>query len=166
LLLLLAFVLLWPFADSIEGRLGAFAYPLCAIGLFTGLFVIYFGVGVARHLAGMIRMRNPRHALKAARTSAREVGKETKLGLTSIYVFGPNDPTTMLKEQMEICRSRFEWLVEERPDPERPLRVFAFGERAAFDRFFQWAFLFRSNLDGMYVPWSMPTIVTATEFPG
>jgi len=71
----------------------------------------------------------------------------------------------MLKGQMEICRIRFESLVGESVENERPLRFFVFGKRNSFDAFFRWAFLYGSNLDGMYVPWSRPTISITTEFP-
>ena len=83
----------------------------------------------------------------------------------SVYFFGADDSTTMLKGQMEICRSRFESLVGESVENDRPLRFFVFGKRDSFDAFFRWAFLYGSNLDGMYVPWSTATISMTTEFP-
>ena len=36
-------------------------------------------------------------------------------------------------------------------------------KETAFDAFFKWAFLYRSNLDGFYIPWSTPTIAITTE---
>src|SRR5271157_3884310 len=113
----------------------------------------------------MRRMSNPAYALRVARNCAREVGEQTTFGSVSVYFFGADDSTTMLKGQMEICRSRFESLVGESVENDRPLRFFVFGKRDSFDAFFKWAFLYVSNLDGMYVPWTRPTISITTEFP-
>jgi len=165
LLLMLSFVLLWPFSGLMQARLGWSAYPMIAIGLFVVLFVLCAGGMVLRSLVRMRRMSNPAYALRVARACAREVGKQTTFEPVSVYVFGPNDPTSMLKGQMEICRSRFESLVGESVENDRPLRFFVFGKRDSFDAFFRWAFLYGSNLDGMYVPWSRPTISITTEFP-
>ena len=83
----------------------------------------------------------------------------------SVYSFEADDSTAVLKGQLEICRSRFESLVGDRVGNDRPLRIFVFGKRDSFDAFFKWAFLYGSNLDGMYVPWSTPTISMTTELP-
>jgi|SRR5271157_201036 len=112
----------------------------------------------------MRRMSNPAYALRVARNCAREVGEQTTFGSVSVYFFGADDSTTMLKSQMEICRSRFESLVGDSVENDRPLRFFVFGKRDSFDVFFRWAFLYGSNLDGMYVPWSTATISMTTEF--
>jgi len=165
LLLMLSFVVVWPFSEFIEARVGWLAYPLIAIGLFVVLFGLYFVGGVMRCLIGMWRMSNPGHALRVARACAREVGKETAFGPATVYVLGPTDPTLMLKGQMETCRARFESLASESVEIERPLRFYVFGKRNAFDAFFRRAFLYGSNLDGMYIPWSTATISITTEFP-
>lgn len=164
LLLMLSFVLLYPFAGFMQARFGAFAYPMIAIGLFVVLFILAAGGVVLRSLVRMRRMSNPAYALRVARAGAREVGKETTFGPVWVYVFGADDPTSMLKGQWEICRRRFESLVGERLEDDRPLRFFVFGRRNSFDAFFKWAFLYVSNLDGMYVPWSRATISITTEF--
>lgn len=90
---------------------------------------------------------------------------ETTFGPVSVHVFGADDPTSMLEAQFVICRHRFESLIGERLLVDRPLRLFVFGKRSTFDAFFKWAFLYVSNLDGMYVPWSRATISISTEIP-
>ncbi len=165
LLLMVASVLAFPFAGFMQARLGWFAYLMITIGLFVVLFILCAVGLVLRSLVRMRRMYNPAYALRVARDCAREDGKQTDFGPASVYVFGPDDPTSMLKGQMEICRSRFESLVGESVENQRPLRIFVFGKRNSFDAFFTWAFLYRSNLDGMYVPWSTATISMTTEFP-
>ena len=157
LLLILTFVLAFP----LQALLGGIAYPLVAIGV----FVILCGGFVLRLLVRTRRMSNPAHALKVARACAREVGKETTIGPVSVYAFGASDPILMLKEQWEICQRRFETLIGEPLDVDRPLRFFVFGKRNSFDAFFREAFLYGSNTDGIYVPWSTPTISLTTEFP-
>jgi hypothetical protein len=71
----------------------------------------------------------------------------------------------MLEEQLDICRERLEAIVGEPIKLERPLRAFVFGKRSSFDGFFRRAFLYGSNLDGMFVPWATPTVALTTEFP-
>jgi hypothetical protein len=165
LLLSFCFVLLWPFAAFLEARLGKSSYPTLAVGLSAVLFFVFFGAMVLRSLVRMYRMSSPAYALRVARVCAHEAGEQMTFGPVTVTVFGPDDPTSMLKEQMEICRNRFESLVGESLQAGRTLRVFAFGTRNGFDAFFRWAYLFRSNLDGMYVAWSRPSIALTTEFP-
>ena len=161
LLLMLTFVLAYP----VQARFGGVGYPIIAIGVFVFLFVVCAGGFVLQLLVRMRRMFNPAHALKVARACARDVGEEMTCGPVSIYAFGANAPTLILKDQWEICRSRFESLIGEPLEVERPLRLFVFGKRNAFDVFFREAFLYGSNVDGIYVPWSTPTISLTTEFP-
>ena len=163
--LMLSFVLLYPFSGLMHARLGALAYPISTFGLFVSMFVLLAVGMVLRNLVRRLRMTNPGYALRAARACAREVGKETRFGPVSVYVFGPDDPTSVLQRQVETCRTRYELLVGERLELERPLRFYVFGKRNALDSFFRWAFLYGSKLDGMYVPWSTPTISLTTEFP-
>ena len=165
LLLMLSSALVYPFVAAMQAHLGGLAYPISAIGLFVILFVVCAGGFVLRCFVRMRRMSNPAHALKVARASAGEDGEETTFGPVTIYAFGSSDPTLMLKSQWEICRRRFEKLIGERLDVERPLRFFVFGKRNSFDAFFRSAFLYGSNVDGIYVPWSTPTISMTTEFP-
>jgi hypothetical protein len=165
LLLMLSFLLLWPFSGLVQARLGRFAYPMIVIGLFVGLIMLCAAGLVLRSLLTMRRMSNPAHALEVARACGREPGKQATFGSVSVFLFGADDPSSMLKGQMEICRSRFESLVGEPVESDRPLRCFVFGKRDSFDAFFRRAFLYGSNLDGMYVPWSTPTIVMTAEFP-
>jgi hypothetical protein len=161
----LPFVLLWPFAGLLRVGLGEFAYPAIAIGLFAVLFAVYCGVMVLRHLFGVWRMSNPRHALEVARSCAGEAGREAKFGKLSVHMFGPTDPAVMLKTQVETSRLRFEALVGEPLYTQRPLRVFAFGKRSAFETFFRRVYLSGSNLDGTYIAWSTPTIALTTDYP-
>jgi hypothetical protein len=84
-------------------------------------------------------MSRPGHALSVARASAGEPGEETASGAVSVYLFGPKNPTTMLKGQMETCRDRFTTLVGEPVATERPLRIFAFGKRDAFADLFRYS---------------------------
>jgi hypothetical protein len=165
LFLVLSFVVLWPFSGFLHARLGVLAYPTLAFGLFLALCALCFVGLVLRQLARSWRMSRPGRALEVARLCAGETGRETKFGRVSVSVFGPDDPTTMLKGQMETCRLRFESMVAEPFESERPLRILAFGKRDSFDAFFLRAFLYNCNLDGMYVPWSEPTISLTTEFP-
>jgi hypothetical protein len=165
LFLLLSIVLLYPFAGSIESRLGAVGYPIAAVGLFVILFVVFGLAMVVRFFVRMRLMNNPRYSLRAARACAREAGEESRFGQVSVHIFGKDDPTTMLKGQWETSRRRFESLIGERLEDDRPLRAFLFGNRNSFDRFFRWAFLYASNLEGTYVPWSRPTISVTTDFP-
>ncbi len=97
--------------------------------------------------------------------SAGDVGEEAISGPASVYWFGASDPTLLLEGQWEICKSRFESLFGEHLDASPPLRVLVFGKRSHFDAFFRAAFLYSSNLDGIYVPWSTATISITTEFP-
>ena len=165
LLLMLSVLLLGPVSGRMQVHLGWSAYPLIAIGLSVILFILLAGGIVLRYLVRSWRMNNPDYALGVARACAREVGKHMTFGPVSVYVFGANDATSMLKGQMEICRSRFEGLVGEHLEVGRPLRFFVFGKRNAFDGFFRWAFLYGSDVDGMYVPWSVATISLTKEFP-
>lgn len=165
LLLLLSFVLVYFFAGFMQARPGGLAYLIIAIGLSVILFVVCAGGMVLRLLVRMRRMSNPAYALKVARACARELGEETTFGPVSLYVFEASDPTLMLKCQWEICQRRFETLIGEPLEVDRPLRFFVFGKRNSFDAFFRWAFLYVSNLDGMFVPWSRATISITTEFP-
>jgi hypothetical protein len=165
LFFLLALVLVWPFAGFLEARQGWLAAPALTVGLFVGLLFLFCGGMIVRILAGSLSMRWPGRALKAARTCAGEPGRQVPLGPVSVHVFGPGDPTPMLQEEIAVCRSRFEAMTGEPLDPARPLRVLAFGRRAAFEGFCRRNLVLATNLDGMYLPWSLPTIVTTTEFP-
>jgi hypothetical protein len=165
LLLLMTFVIAYPVAAFLQPRLGGVAYPLIAIGVFVILFLVCASGMVLRLLMRMRRMSNPAHALRVARMCAREVGKETTFGPVSVYAFGVSDPTSMLKGQWVICKSRFESLIGEPFEVDRPLRFFVFGQRNSFDAFFRWAFLYVGNLDRFYVAWPRATISLTTEFP-
>jgi hypothetical protein len=165
LFLMLSFVLLWPLISFMPARVGGLAYPAFAVGLFLVLFASYSVAMIMHHLARSWRMTRPGHALAVARAHAGEHGKETTFGAVSVHVFGPKDPTTMLKSQMETCRNRFATLIGEPLETERPLRILVFGKRDAFDAFFRRAFLFGSNVDGIYVPWTPATIAITTELP-
>jgi hypothetical protein len=165
LLLSLSFVLLWPFADFLRDRFGWFGYDLAVIGFFVFLVVVFAGSMVLRYLVRTWRMSRPGYALKVAQICARENAKERTFAAVSVYVFGPNDPTTMLKGEMQTCQGRFESLVGEPVEIERPLRVLVFGKRSAFETFFRWAFLYHGNVDGFYIPWATVTITITTEFP-
>ncbi len=165
LLLMLAFVLAIPFTGFMQARPGGLAYAIIGIGLFVILVVACAAGMVVHALVRMRRMANPGYALKVARSCADEVGTETTFGPVSIFVFGADDPTSMLEAQFAICRQRFQSLIGEPLEADRPLRFFVFGKRKSFDAFFRWAFLYVSNLDGMYVPWSRPTISISTDFP-
>jgi hypothetical protein len=165
LLLMLSFLLAIPFAGFWHAGPGGLAYPIIGIGLFVIFVVVCAGGMVVHSLVRMRRMSNPGHALKVARSCAGEVGMETTFGPVSVQVFGADDPTSMLEAQFAICRLRFESLIGEPLEVNRPLRFFVFGKRNSFDAFFRWAFLYLSNIDGMYVPWSTATISISTEFP-
>ena len=162
LLLILSFALVYSFAGFMHARPGGLTYPIITVGLFVILFVMCAGALVLHCLVRMRRMSNPAYALRVARAYAGEVGEEATFGPVSVAVFGADDPIPMLKDQWEICRQRFESLIGERLEVDRPLRVFVFGKRNSFDAFFRWAFLYVSNLDGIYVPGSM---AITTEFP-
>ncbi len=160
-ILLLAFVAADAFAGLLPARLGGFVYLLIAIGL----FVILVGGTIVVFLVRVRRMSNPAHALKVARALAGDIGEETTFGPASVYWFGASAPTLLLEGPWEICKSRFESLFGEPLDASPPLRVLVFGKRAHFDAFFRAAFLYSSNLDGVYVPWSTASIAITTEFP-
>jgi hypothetical protein len=165
LFFLLAIVLVWPFAWLLEARHGWLAAPALTVGLFVGLLLLFCGAMIVRVLAGSLSMRLPGRALKAARTCAGEKGRDVALGPLSVHVFGPDDPTRMLQDQLAVCRSRFEALMGEPLDPALPLRVLAFGRRAAFEGFCRRNLIPATNLDGLYLPWSARTIATTSEFP-
>jgi hypothetical protein len=152
LFFLLAIVLVWPFAWLLEARHGWLAAPALTVGLFVGLLLLFCGAMVLRILAGSLSMRLPGRALKAAETCAGEKGRHVALGPLSVHVFGPNDPAPMLRDQLEVCRGRFEALTGEPLDPALPLRVFAFGKRAAFEGFCRRNLVLVPNLDGLYFP--------------
>ena len=138
---------------------------MIAGGLFVILVVACAGGLVLRYLIRMRQMFDPGYALRIAQACGRDVGRETTFGPVSVHAFGADAPISMLNTQWEICRSRFESLVGEPLEVDRPLRVFVFGKRDSFNAFFRWAFLYASNLDGMFVPWSTATIAMTTEFP-
>ncbi len=165
LLMMLSFLLLHPFAGLLQARLGILASTMIAIGLFVTLFLLLAGVMLVRFLVRKWRLTNPGYALRVASACAREVARQTTFGPISVYIFGPDDPTSMLESQLEICRDQFEWLVDEQLEVKRPPRFFVFGSRASFNEFFRCVFFYRSNLDGMYIPWSTSTISITTEFP-
>jgi hypothetical protein len=165
LFFLLAIVLVWPFAGFLEARQGWLAAPALTVGLAVGLLLLFCGAMIVRLLAGSLSMRLPGRALKAARTCAGEPGRHVALGPISVHVFGPGDPTPMLQQQVEICRSRFEALTGEPLDPALPLRVFAFSRRAAFEGFCRRNLVSATNVDGLFFPWSARTIVMTSEFP-
>ena len=97
--------------------------------------------------------------------AAGEAGEKTTFGPVTLYNFGADPPTSMLTAQLDISRQRFESLIGERLEIDRPLRLFVFGRRNSFDALFRWAFLYTSNLDGFYAPWFTATISLTTEFP-
>jgi hypothetical protein len=164
-LLMLSFGLLYPFTSSIQGRLGGLGYPIAAIGLFL-IFVCVLAAGlVLRFLMATRRMNDPDHALSVARACGREPGRESTFGPVTVHVFGTDNPSSMLQLQWELSRTRFESLIGERIPDGRELRVFVFGTRNSFDMFFRRAFLYTSNLDGMFVPWSTPTIAITKQYP-
>ncbi len=162
---MLSFVLVYPFASLMPARLGGLAYPILAIGVFVLLFVVCAAGMVLLWIVRMRRMSNPSYSLEVARACAGEVGEETTFGPVSLHIFGASAPTSMWKSQWEICRRRFESVFGVRLEDDRPLRFFVFGKRNTFDALFKWAFLYVSNLDGMYVPWSRATISMTTDFP-
>ena len=165
LLLALTFLLLYPFTGLVRAHLGRYGYPLAVLGLFLMLCLLLAATLVLHCLVRMRRMSHPGYALKIARISAGEVGENTKSGPVSVYAFGANDPGSMLEARMSLCRKRFGSLIGDPFELERPLRFFVFGKRSAFNAFFKWAFLYGSNLDGFYVPWSTPTIAITTDSP-
>ena len=165
LLLAMSSVLAYPFVGSAKGAFGGLAFPMIAGGLFVFLVVVCAAGLVLRYLIRMRQMSDPAYALSVARACGHDHGRETKLGPVSVHAFGADAPISMLNAQREISRSRFESLVGEPLEDDRPLRVFVFGKRDSFDAFFRWAFLYTSNLDGMFVPWSTATIALTTEFP-
>jgi hypothetical protein len=165
LLLLLSCLLTPQIGLFLWGRFGAFAGPLVIIAGFAILLAACIAGLVVRSLVTMRRMNSPRHALRVARECAGDAGWETNLGSVSIHHFGADDLTSLFEDQFEASRKRFESLAGEPIEVDRPLRILVFGRKSSFEGFFQRAFLYSSNLDGMYVPWSMPTIALATEFP-
>jgi hypothetical protein len=165
LLLLGAYLLLSPFAAQIEARFGAAGFPLAVVAALLVFFAACVAGLVVRSLVTTRLMNSPSHALKIARDCAGAPGLETTFGRATVYNFDSDDLASMLENQLKICRQRFESLVGEPVNLDRPLRIFDFGKRSSFDAFFKRAFLYDSNLDGMYVPWATPTVVLTTEFP-
>ena len=131
-LLMLSCALLWPFSGFIEARLGWPAYPMIAIGLSVVLFVLFFGGMVLQALVRTWRMSSPAYALRVARACAGEVGEQTTLGPVTVHVFGPDDPTSMLMAQMEICQSRFESLVGEPVENDPPASLLRIRDEEFF----------------------------------
>jgi hypothetical protein len=165
LLLLSSFVLLWPFSGLIDAQLGSTAYTIMAICLAVVMVALFVAAMIVRFLIGQARMSRPWHALSVARASARQVGLEIDFGSVTVHVFGQVDPTLMLKGQMETCKKRFESLLGQSLEDDRPLRIFVFAKRNAFEAFLRKALLFPGNMDGMYIPWSTATIAITTEVP-
>ena len=158
-------LLLWPFSTIVGIELGPFAFFGVVVGLFVSLMVVFIAVVVLWSIARQRWIGLPGRALATARECAGERGKSTSVGRIAVYTFGQNDPSAMLKAELETCRKRFAAFVGDAIEIDRPLEFFAFGERSAFDHFFQRAFLFVSNLDGAYVPWATPSIAITTEYP-
>jgi hypothetical protein len=165
LFLVVAFGAVLPFVGQLQADHGWLAPTAVVLGLGGALFLLFCGAMVVRVLAGKWSMMLPGHGLKVARTCAGERGRETSFGAVTVHVLGGDDPTPMLQDQFEVCRSRFEGLVGEPFHPDRPLRVFAFGRRAPFEGFCRRYWIDPLNLDGLYLPVLRRTIIITGEFP-
>jgi hypothetical protein len=162
-LLALSIVLLYPLSFSLMSGAGGIAYALAAIGLFVVLLVLSAGGLVLHCIVRTRQMNRPAYALRAARNCARVVGETTWIDLNIVHSFEAEDPSAMLKKQIDLSRSRFESFIGEPVAIDNPLSFFVFGNRISFQAFFRWAFLYESDLDGIYVPWSRATIAVTTE---
>lgn len=148
LILLLAMLFTWVLAETNLAGRSWLASVAVSLGLFVGLFLLLVVSMVGRYLLAAWRMASPGHALEVARTCAREPGRITQHGTVSICSFGSCDIEAIFQAQKDTARERFESLVGEPVDLERPLRVFGFGTRENFDAFFRRAFLYSAGLSG------------------
>jgi hypothetical protein len=90
---------------------------------------------------------------------------EHTVGPASVFCFGSDDPTALLGEALEAVSRQFKGRVGEPVESRRPLRLFVFDKRAAFEDFVKRSLLNAGDLDGLYIPWSTRTIALTTETP-
>jgi hypothetical protein len=162
-LLAVAVALSWLVSAFARSTFGWHTTLVITPGIFLALFVLVVAIVRLQVVARRWRMSRGAYALGLARACSGEVGRKAMLGPVAVYVYGGEDIAPMLREQLEICRVRFESLVGTSLPNDRRLRVLVFGQRKAFEGFFRRGSLIIANHDGVYVPWSTRTIVLTTE---
>jgi hypothetical protein len=141
--------LLW---DTIRVRFPAhfwFVLPIAAVGATFGLAVALFLGLVAYSLVKNLLLRSESLLLARARKAASCEGDVTRIGGTTIWCSGPDDPVPMLTQELETTRSRFASMFATEDSGPPRLRVLCFATRAGFETFHGTS-LNLAHVDGLY----------------
>ena len=152
-------------ADTIRARFPAFFWivlPIASVGASVGFFAILILILLARNWAKVLFLRVEGIALARARKVARREGEVTRLGGTTFWCSGPDDPVPMLTKELETTRQRFAAMFAVPDAGPRRLRFFCFATRAGFEAY-HGSSLNLSSLEGVYQSVTGHTATLCTE---
>ena len=146
-----------------SGLLFWIVVPLASLGMTVALIAALIGLAVILVLLRTLLSRSERYTLDLARKSASAPGTLERIGPVTIWSSGSIDPISLLNEEMETARGRFEEFLGEPFNLDRALRILCFEKRNAFVAFHRRTIANLWNLDGLYIPSPVPTITFNTE---
>jgi hypothetical protein len=155
-----------PFWGTLSNRFGRSAWivvPLFILGAAVGLLTTFLAVLLIVSLVRNWLLLVEKPALAFARKCARQEGTIERTGLATIWWCGSTDPTSMVLEQMETSRRRFERLIAGPLEALPPVRILVFDERRAFLAYHRNLIAPMAQLDGAYTPRPARSITLTTE---
>jgi hypothetical protein len=125
------------------------ALPIVAVGATLCLFAALFLVLIACILVKNLLLRSESLLFARARKAAKREGDVIRIGATTIWCSGPDDPVPMLTQELETTRGRFASMFATTDDGPPRLRVLWFETRAGFEAFHT-STINLTSLDGVY----------------
>ena len=123
--------------------------PIAAVGATFGLVAALFLGLVAYVLVRNLLLRSESLLFARARKAAKREGDVTRIGATTFWCSGPDDPVPMLTQELETTRGRFASMFATEDGGPHRLRVLCFATRVGFETFHGQA-LNLASLDGLY----------------
>jgi hypothetical protein len=125
------------------------ALPIAALGATFGLVAALVLVLFAYVLVRNLLLRSESLLFARARKAARSEGDVTRIGATTFWCSGPDDPVPMLTQELETTRGRFASMFATTDNGPPRLRVLCFATRVGFETFHGQS-LNLASLDGLY----------------
>jgi hypothetical protein len=147
---------------NLSPLVGFFIGFLCAsVGL-----ALLVGWKVVRMRVSLAWLRNEDRDLGLARRCADDPGRVTRRDSLTIWDGGPKHLPSLILEQVDKVKRRFEGLLDESITLDLPLRILAFADRDAFLQYCRAARLPQPlGLDGFYVPGTPAKCIAAMPNP-
>lgn len=142
-------------------------FTFVGLALMVAYLAGTFGLFYALTYSRILRLRTDRGAIALARDAAGEEGEIVRDGGALVWYAGPDDPTSMIREETADAHRAFE-MITELPAGSRPLRWLVFHDHRAFRRFHQRLTfgIDLSSYEGLYLWYGRRLATLCTEAIG